>query len=180
MDRLAGGTDGRARVLVVGLGNAMRRDDAAGLLVVRRLLEEGLPEGVRATEAAGGGAALLDRLGECEGLVVVDAVDAGRPPGSGVEHDLSEVRSASAGPLSGGHVLDVGEALALAGAAGLPRPVRVRVVGIQAADAVTFSAECSPAVGAAIGPACERVRRLIVDMSAEMAAETARGGSPVS
>jgi hydrogenase maturation protease len=142
----------------------MRRDDAVGLLVVRRLLGEGLPSGVGAAEVTGGGTALLDRLGDCDRLIVVDAMDdreAGLLPGSVVELDPASTRSGAKSPLAGGHFLDVGEALALAEAVGLPRPRSVRVLGIQVADVAGFSEECSPEIAAAVGAACARVRDIL-------------------
>ncbi len=155
---------GTARILVLGIGNPIRRDDGAGLHVVRRLRQEGLPPGVDALEVIGGWTALLDRLGECDRLIVVDAVDAGLPAGSVVDLDPAATRPGAKSPLAGGHSLDLGEALALAGTLGLPRPSTVRVVGIQAEDLSSFSEECSPSVAASIGEACARVRSLLAEM----------------
>jgi hydrogenase maturation protease len=153
----------RPRVLVLGIGNPLRSDDGAGLHVVRRLLREGLPAGVCASELTGGWTSLLDRLGACDRLIVVDAADVGLPPGSIVDLDPAAIRSGAKSSLAGGHFLDLREALALADTVGLPRPSVVRVLGIQAADTVSLSEECSPEVTAAIGAACARVRKLIED-----------------
>jgi hydrogenase maturation protease len=150
-----------ARVLVLGIGNPLRRDDGIGLHVVRRLRKEGLPPGVGVAELSGGWTALLDRLGGCDRLIVVDAADVGLPAGSVVELDPAAIRSGAKSSLAGGHFLDLGETLALAETVGLPRPSSVRVVGIQVADTSTFSEECSPPVAAAIGEACTRVRTLL-------------------
>jgi hydrogenase maturation protease len=150
-----------ARVLVLGIGNPLRRDDGIGLHVVRRLRKEGLPPGVGVAELSGGWTALLDRLGGCDRLIVVDAADVGLPAGSVVELDPAAIRSGAKSSLAGGHFLDLGETLALAETVGLPRPSSVRVVGIQVADTSTFSEECSPPVAAAIGEACTRVRSLL-------------------
>jgi hydrogenase maturation protease len=151
-----------ARVLVLGIGNPLRCDDGVGIHVIRRLREEGLPPGVGMAELSGGWTALLDRLGECDRLIVVDAADIGLPAGSVVELDPAAIRSGAKSSLAGSHFLDLGEALALAETVGLPRPSSVRVLGIQIADTSTFSEECSPAVAAAIGEACARVRSLLL------------------
>jgi hydrogenase maturation protease len=167
MDSRSGhGEGGTERILILGLGNSMRRDDAVGLLVVRRLLAEGLPRDVGAAEVTGGGTSLLDRLGDCDRLIVVDALDdreAGHLPGSVVELDPASIRSAAESSLAGGHLLGVGDALALAEAVGLPRPVRVRVIGVQVADAASFSEECSPPVAAAVATACARIREMLAE-----------------
>jgi hydrogenase maturation protease len=151
-----------ARVLVLGIGNPLRCDDGVAIHVVRRLREEGLPPGIGLAELSGGWTALLDRFGECDRLIVVDAADIGLPAGSVVELDPAAIRSGAKSSLAGGHFLDLGEALALAETVGLPRPSSVRVLGIQIADTSTFSEECSPAVAAAIGEACARVRSLLL------------------
>lgn len=150
------------RVLVLGIGNPLRRDDGVGLHVVRRLREEGLPPGVGVAELSGDWTALLDRFGGCDRLIVVDAADIGLPAGSVVDLDPAAIRSGAKSSLAGGHFLDLSEALALAETVGLPRPSSVRVVAIQVADTSTFSEECSPAVAASIEAACARVRSLLV------------------
>jgi len=65
-------------VLVVGCGNQDRSDDAAGLLVVRRLHELG----IHAVELGGEGLALIDAWSGWADVIVVDAVMSGAPPGT--------------------------------------------------------------------------------------------------
>jgi hydrogenase 3 maturation protease len=67
--------------VVVGLGNPLRGDDAAGLLLARRL--HGVP-GLRVLEAEEGPEAELGRIraGAPRAIVLVDAVEIGAPPGA--------------------------------------------------------------------------------------------------
>jgi hydrogenase maturation protease len=65
-------------VLILGCGNADRSDDAAGLLVVRRLRELG----VDAYEHSGETLALIETWSGSRDVVVVDAVLSGAPPGT--------------------------------------------------------------------------------------------------
>jgi hydrogenase maturation protease len=69
-------------VLVVGCGNLLRGDDALGPLLVRRLWEHGVPDGV---ELVDGGTAGLDVAFKMRGrrrVVVVDACRTGAAPGT--------------------------------------------------------------------------------------------------
>lgn len=73
----------KPRVLVAGMGNDLRRDDGFGIAVVRRFLEEGPPEGVRAIEAGIAGLGLVQELMDgYEALIILDATDRDGPPGT--------------------------------------------------------------------------------------------------
>lgn len=72
-----------AEILVLGLGNILLGDEGVGVRVVERLLEQyDFPEGVRVMD---GGTLGLDLLPYVEGasrLLVIDAVQARKPPGA--------------------------------------------------------------------------------------------------
>jgi hydrogenase maturation protease len=98
-------------VAVIGLGNAWRGDDAAGLVAARRLRDRGLA----AIEHEGEPIALLDAWQGVDVVIVIDAVRSGRQPGTVQRID------ASAGPLPVGlrkcastHLLGLAEAIELA------------------------------------------------------------------
>ena len=65
-------------MLIVGCGNQDRSDDAAGLLVVRRLRELG----IYGLELGCEGLALIDAWSGWADVIVVDAVMSGVPPGT--------------------------------------------------------------------------------------------------
>lgn len=79
----------RRRLRIIGLGNALRGDDAVGLVVARRVRE--LLPGADVLELSGEPAELLDVLGDgVEHVVLVDAVTSGAPPGTVHRLDASE------------------------------------------------------------------------------------------
>jgi hydrogenase maturation protease len=69
--------------LVLGLGNILLRDEGVGVRLVERLLERYLfPKGVEVLDGGTLGLDLLPYLQDAGRLLVVDAVQAGNPPGT--------------------------------------------------------------------------------------------------
>jgi hydrogenase maturation protease len=69
------------QVLVIGVGNEFRRDDAAGLLVAREIAKRSKPN-VVVREESGEGAALLEAWREYDRVFIVDATSSGSPAGT--------------------------------------------------------------------------------------------------
>jgi len=145
-------TSGPSAVLVVGVGNLARGDDAAGLLVARRIrLREPRIEVVEVPNATD----CLDALRRGERVIVVDAMRTGAPAGTVRRFDLQdEPLPASFSPGST-HALGLATAVELARALGtLPR--RVVVYGIEGAR-FELGAAPSPEVLAAVDRVAEAV-----------------------
>ena len=69
--------------LVLGRGNIVLSDEGVGVRVVERLLEQyDFPEGVRVMDGGTLGLDLLPYLEDASRLLVVDAVQARKPPGT--------------------------------------------------------------------------------------------------
>jgi len=64
------------QILVVGVGNEFRGDDAAGLWIARRIAEQSL-EGVSVVEVSGEGGQLIDLWQDAGHVFVFDAVRSG-------------------------------------------------------------------------------------------------------
>jgi hydrogenase maturation protease len=87
------------RTLVIGCGNILRGDDAAGPTLVRRLWERGLPPGVL---CADGGTAGMDVAFQMRGVptvILVDACRSASAPGTLFELPGEEVEKLP--PLTG-------------------------------------------------------------------------------
>ena len=156
------------RVVVVGLGNPLLADDAAGLAVadeLERLLAAHPVPNVTVARSFRGGLELLYLLAGFEHAVLVDAIvrDDAVP---GRLHELEVERLAGSARLIGGHDADLGTALALGRRAGVAMPSTVRVIGIEAADVTSFREELSPAVAAA---ALELARSLHAELADQLA-----------
>src|SRR5215475_554518 len=89
----------RPYILIAGVGNIFLGDDAFGSEVARRLSERSLPAKVRVIDFGIRGLdlayALLD---EYEAVILIDATQRGKPPGTLylIEPDLEEINSAEA------------------------------------------------------------------------------------
>lgn len=71
----------RDTILVIGIGNEFRSDDAAGLIAARRIKELGLNE-VDVVESDGDGARLMDLWYGRKQVILIDAVQSGSKPGT--------------------------------------------------------------------------------------------------
>ena len=152
-----------APVLVLCLGNAIRRDDAVALRVADAL-EGSPPQGVALRRSAVSGLYLLDDMEGFDRVVVVDAVRTGaRAPGAVLSFPLEDLH-APEGPSP--HAIGLPSALSRARAAGAPVPSRIHVVAIEVADMETVGEGLTPEVAAAVGPAAAAVRGAVATLAA--------------
>jgi len=68
--------------LVIGCGNLLRGDDAVGPVLVRRMLERGLPGDLEVADGGTSGMDVAFRMRGMEQVVLVDAASTGGEPGS--------------------------------------------------------------------------------------------------
>jgi hydrogenase maturation protease len=141
---------------VIGLGNRLRGDDAAGLLAADHLLEAA-PPGVEVVGFEGESLALLDRWAGAEHVVLVDAVVSEAPPGTLYRLDIGGGDAPPRSWTLSTHAFPLVELIALAETLGrLPRTLIVHgVVGTR----FEVGADPSPAVLEAIPALVERVLR---------------------
>ena len=135
---------------MIGVGNEYRSDDAAGLIVARRLRARG----VNAVEQEGEPVALLEAFADREAAIVVDAVRSGAAPGTVHRVDVSKrPLPAELCGASSTHAVGVGEAIELARA--LDRlPPRAIVFGVEG-ERFEAGTGLSAAVTAAVEPLVE-------------------------
>lgn len=136
---------------IICCGNADRGDDAAGLLVARRLQAIGIP----AREESGEGLALMASWEGADDVILVDAVMTGATPGSVQVWDARTAPLIRDAFLCSTHGFGVAEAIELARALGR-LPVRLRIYGIEARD---FAPGAAPS--AAVLEAVEQLARQI-------------------
>ena len=90
------------KALVIGCGNLLRGDDAAGPVLVRRMCDRGLPDGVRCADGGTGGMDVAFQMRGVPQVILVDACSSGGEPGTLFEVPGHEVENLP--PLSGFNV----------------------------------------------------------------------------
>jgi hydrogenase maturation protease len=149
---------------VVGVGNELRGDDAAGLVVLR-LLEGSLPAGIRTVACEGEPVALLSAWEGCDTAIVVDATQSRGEPGSVRRIPAHEAPLPDDVGRASTHVLGVAEAVELARALGR-LPARTIVYGIEGATFDT-GAPLSPEVVQATEVVAASIRRELAQLEVD-------------
>jgi hydrogenase maturation protease len=143
------------RTLIVGTGNALRRDDGAGLAAAGRLTGV-LSSDIRVMAKDGNLTSLLDDWQGADTVVLIDATSSASPPGTIRRHDAHERALPSAFGRPSTHSFGVADVIELARVLGR-LPARVVVFGIEGRD-FTPGSGLSPEVDAAIDEIVRRVR----------------------
>ncbi len=147
------------RVLVLGIGNILNTDEGVGVHAVRALQAKfGEPQGFALLDGGTLGLNLLPLVDDATHLLILDAVDAGKPAGSIVELHGAQI------PLFGGaklseHQLTFQEVLGLA----LLRrtlPEHLALLGVQP-QSLAIGVGLSPVVQDVLPALCARAEALL-------------------
>jgi len=136
-------------VLVLGLGNLLNSDEGLGVHAVRALQSGHGGRFPKAAFVDGGvlGLNLLPLVEEAPALLLIDCVQAGRPPGTIIELAAEQIPRYSGVKLSQ-HQTTFQEVLGLAEIRGA-LPERLHLVGVQPAS-LALGTELSPVVRASL------------------------------
>jgi hydrogenase maturation protease len=132
-------------MLVIGVGNEMRNDDAVGLHIARRLKEMRLPDTV-VVESTGDGAQLIDLWSRAEMCLVFDAAESGAAPGTIHEFEAGAQKLPARTLHSSSHQFGVAEAIEVSRSLG-KLPHRLAVYAVEGKD-FHGGSEMSPEVKA--------------------------------
>ncbi|NWG16044.1 MAG: HyaD/HybD family hydrogenase maturation endopeptidase [Chloroflexi bacterium] len=151
-------------VLVLGIGNILNSDEGVGVHAVRALqAKHGEPETFALLDGGTLGLNLLPLVDDATHLLILDAVDAGKPAGTLVELHGREI------PLFGGaklseHQLTFQEVLGLALLRGT-LPEHLALLGVQPAN-LSIGLDLSPVVAETLPRLYERAEALLADWQA--------------
>ncbi len=153
------------KILVAGVGNELRQDDAFGLLVVRKLIiDNALPSNIKILEFGIGGIHLVQELHEqYDVLVILDAVSWGGKPGEifwryAATADINDLsKDDKRNFLADMHYTNPVRALMLAKAVNV-LPPEVYILGCEASVVDDFAIGISKEVELAIPKAIEKLR----------------------
>lgn len=158
---------------MAGVGNLLQGDDGFGVEVAHRLQDGGLPSEVTIVETGTGGIHLVQEiLAGFDAVIVVDAVDRGKPPGTVmvIEPEIESTDGMTATErfdyLADMHLTKPAKALMLAQALSI-LPARTVLVGCQPLVMDRLERRLSPPVAAAVPTAMAEIRALVASMLAE-------------
>jgi hydrogenase maturation protease len=150
------------RKIVLGLGNTLNRDEGVGVHAVERL-KAGLGNRAGLVELLDGGVLGLNLLPLVEAaghLLVLDAIDARRPPGTLLELRREEI-PLYAGIKMSQHQVTFQEVLGLANIRG-KLPPYLHLIGVQPAD-LSIGTDLSPTVTAVMPRIIARATAVLVE-----------------
>jgi hydrogenase maturation protease len=153
------------RIVVIGVGNLLLRDEGVGIHAVRDLQKRVLPPGVEVMDAGVAGIGLLDLFSGARKLVLIDAAEMGLEPGAVVRFTPEDVRFRSGDLKLSTHDVALPEVLTLA--RDLNRcPSEVVIIGIQPKE-ISWGTELTPEIQAAVPRVVELAWKEIERVNAE-------------
>lgn len=155
------------KIVVLGLGNELLRDEGFGVHVARYLNASGvLPSGIPVIEAGTPGLDALTLLEGFDKAIIVDIVMMGGEPGTVYELRFKK-NTAITEPLgiTSFHELGFLSVLRTGWSAGLHLPAEVVVVGVEPLDYRSYGLEPTPVIKAAIPRAAQMVKQLATSLA---------------
>jgi hydrogenase maturation protease len=147
------------RKIVMGLGNTLQTDEGLGVYALEALQKQlGEVDGVEFIDGGVLGLNLLPLVEEASHLLILDAANAGKPPGSVIELRKEEIPLYSGLKMSQ-HQLTFQEVLALASIRD-KLPAQLHLVGAQPAD-LTVGLGMSETIAAVIPEIIERATAVL-------------------
>ncbi len=149
----------KKNIAVVGIGNSLLTDDGAGIHALEQFEKSNARTDVVCLDGGTVGLALLDRLSDLDGLVALDAMKLGKPPGTvtvleGTAMD-AHLRKQH-GSVHEVGLSDLMDALRLRG----DLPEKRALIGIEPEN-MDWGTRPTPAVDAALSEASDRARQLL-------------------
>lgn len=143
------------RILVLGVGNILLRDEGVGVRVIEKLQSiYDFSSNVELMDGGTLGLKLLDPISQADYLIVVDAVQNGRPPGTLYRLPAEELEKRIVFKSSL-HQLSLVETLVYSEMLG-HRPQAV-IIGVEPQDISPWGLELTPIVEARTAELCTRV-----------------------
>lgn len=126
------------KTLVLGTGNILLKDEGIGVLAVEALSKQyALPKGLACLDGGVAGLSLLQVIEEYDNLVIIDAVNSGRPPGTIERVEWQNIKDSPVSATTA-HQIGLNELLTLAGFEG--RSPHTVIIGIVPLDITPGSA----------------------------------------
>lgn len=151
---------GKAKTLILGMGNAIASDDAIGLIIADKLKLEGSLPGIDIETIESGGLAILEILQGYDTAIIIDSIKTGlHRPGEILRFrpEDFDCTQRSAG------VHDVGffTALELGRKLNMKIPERIEIIAVEILENRRVSEDITPEVRAAVDPVIEMIKGML-------------------
>lgn len=144
------------QTLILGVGNLLMSDEGVGVHVIQRLVADyQLPEEVQVLDGGTLGMDLLYYLEETENLLLIDAVQAHKAPGTLIRLEGEQVPAFLSVKISP-HQLGVPDMLAAAKLKGSCYPQRIVLWGVQP-ERLEIGLDLSPKVESQVDPIIKHI-----------------------
>ena len=144
------------KILILGVGNLLLKDDGFGVHLVNALKDTDFPDNITVLEAGTVSHQLIPMLHEMDHLIVIDVVEAGDAPGSLFRFTPEDLQFAAEQKVSL-HQISLIDVLQLAELTG--RKPKTVILGVQPKDVTSWSLELSEELRAVM----PRVRELVFE-----------------
>ena len=142
-------------MLIYGIGNPYRCDDAVGIKVAERLADEIKHRGIDVKWGSIDGVAILDEIVGYDHVIFIDSVKTKNgKPGDIYRIDSSSFRNVHS---FSSHGINFATALEIGRKFNLEIPEKTDIYGIEIEDNETFSEECTKVVSESIPKAVETI-----------------------
>lgn len=153
------------KILVLGIGNIILRDDGIGPAVIRELHRFGLPQDVCLETTNLSGIALLDLTAGYDTLILVDAIKSGKKPGQMTWAQTNDFKVPDTIPSQ--HKMDIFHMLEIGRQMGINVPNKVSIMAIEAEDVTSFGEYLTPEVARVIPAAAAKIAEQILLLNKE-------------
>jgi hydrogenase maturation protease len=146
------------KTVIIGLGNDILGDDAAGLIAVRELKNH-YGEKVDLFESPNGGLELLDFLEGYEEAIILDSLYTGQyRAGTIIEYSSSDFESSTAQTP---HYIGLPEVLKLAQKLGISAPKEIKILLIEIENPYEVTTEMSEIIKKRMSEFVRRAKKLV-------------------
>ena len=118
------------KIVILGLGNILMKDEGLGVHAVGELAKQGLPENVEVVDGGTAGLGAFAPLNNVEKLIIIDALKAGKAPGTIYRLQPKDLSNNSHSHTLSLHQIGVLETIAIFEKTGdLPR--EIVIIGVE-------------------------------------------------
>jgi len=159
------------KTLVLGLGNELYGDDAAGIHVIRKLRQEfekaekraGWLDDVEFEECSLSGLALLEVIVDYDTLIIIDTIKKEKPL-TGKIHLLEE-RDLRHIPGPSPHYVSIPQSIELGKKLGLQVPSRIKIIAVEAKNLYNLGEGLTEEMTEAIPEIVKEVKRVLQEFT---------------